>query len=101
MLTVHQVPPKNLFLPGISSRHDKIFYQNEAQPITSHSFTGDCTFDFLGKENCRSVNSTLNFEMKRQKVTSLCGYLQIVRHIKTEENETDFTNNFIDFINFL
>ena len=25
----------------------------------------------------------------------------VVRHIKTENNETDYTNNFIDFINFL
>ena len=31
-----------------------------------------------------------------------CGwYKQVVRHIKTEKNETDYTNNFIDFINFL
>jgi hypothetical protein len=24
-----------------------------------------------------------------------------LRHIKTEKNETDYSNNFIDFINFL
>jgi len=42
MLTVHKMPLKNQFLTGISSGHDKIFYQNEAQPITRLGFTGDC-----------------------------------------------------------
>jgi len=28
-------------------------------------------------------------------------YMAIVHHIQTEKNETDYTNNFIDFINFL
>jgi hypothetical protein len=59
MLTVHKMPLKNLFLTGISSGYDKIPNQNATQPITSLSSTSDCTFDFLGKESCHRVTSTL------------------------------------------
>jgi len=52
MLTVHKMPLKNLFLTGISSRHDKIFYQNEAQPITRLGFTGDCLGVNSEKKGC-------------------------------------------------
>jgi hypothetical protein len=57
MLKVHKMPLKNQFLTGISSRYDKTPNQNEPQPFTSHSFTGDCTVDFLGKESRRSMTS--------------------------------------------
>jgi hypothetical protein len=50
MVTVHQMPLKNQFLTGISSGYAKIPNQNATQPITMLSFTGDCTFDFLGKK---------------------------------------------------
>jgi hypothetical protein len=42
MLTVHQMPPKNQFLTGISSGYDKISYQNEPKRIIRLGFTGDC-----------------------------------------------------------
>jgi hypothetical protein len=58
MLTIHKMPLKNHFITGISSRHDKTPNQNEPQPFTSHSFTNDCTFDFLGKESFQRMTST-------------------------------------------
>jgi hypothetical protein len=58
MLTVHKMPLKNQFPTGISSGYDKTPNQNEPQPFTSLSFTGDCTFDFLGKERCQRVTDT-------------------------------------------
>jgi hypothetical protein len=60
MLTVHQMPLKNQFLTGISSDYAKIPKQNELQSFTSLSFTGDCTFDFLGKESCHRMTYTSN-----------------------------------------
>jgi len=58
MLKLHKMPLKNQFLTGISSRHDKTSNQNESQPFTSLSFTGDCTFDFLGKESYQRLTTT-------------------------------------------
>jgi len=50
MLKVHKMPLKNHFLTGIGSGYNKTPNQNELQP-----FTSGYTFDFLGKESCRSV----------------------------------------------
>ncbi len=58
MLTVHKMPLKNQFQSGISAAYDKTPNQNEPQPFTILSFTGDCTVDFLGKESCYRVTST-------------------------------------------
>jgi len=60
MLTVHKMPPKNQFLTGIITRHDKTPNQNEPQPFNSLSFTGDCTFEFWGKESYSRMTSTLS-----------------------------------------
>jgi hypothetical protein len=60
MLTAHKMPLKNQFLTGISSRHDKTPNQNESQPFTSISFTGDCPVDFFSKESCSRVTNTFN-----------------------------------------
>ena len=60
MLTVHKMPLKNHCLTGISSGYDKTPNQNEPQPFTSLSFTGDCSFDFLGKESYRRMTDTFN-----------------------------------------
>jgi len=58
MLTVHKMPLQNQFLTGIGFMYDKIPQQNELQPFTSLSFTGDCTCDFLGKEGLHRMIST-------------------------------------------
>jgi len=60
MLTVHKLPLKNQFLTGISYWYDKTPNQNELQPFTSFSFTGDCTFEFLGKESYSRMTFTLS-----------------------------------------
>jgi hypothetical protein len=58
MLTVHQMPPKNQFLTGISSVYDKTPNQNEPQPFASLSFSSDCFGVDYGEESCHRINST-------------------------------------------
>ena len=60
MLAVYKMPLKNQFQSRISSGYDKTPKQNKLKPFTSISFTGNCTFDFLGKESCHGVTDTLN-----------------------------------------
>ncbi len=59
MLKIHKMPLKNQFQSRIISAYDKTPNLNDPQPFTGLSFTGDCTVDFLGKERCLMMTSSL------------------------------------------